>query len=84
MYCMQSIKARDLQHNLAKVLDRVERGDTVQVLRRNKPVARLVPVEALSVPRPWPDLLGRLRSTYGAAKVPEPAGRLIYRDRDEP
>lgn len=83
MYCMQSIKARYLQHNLARVLDQVERGETVQVLRRSRPVARIVPVEANGQPRPWPDLLGRLRSIYGQTRIVPPTARLIERDRGE-
>jgi prevent-host-death family protein len=81
---MKSIKARDLQHNLGRVLDQVERGQTMQVLRRNKPVARIVPLEKPPRPKPWPDLLKRLRSIYGQKKISSPTGKRLYQDREEP
>ena len=83
MHNMKTIKVRDLQHNLARVLDQVERGETVEVLRRNRAVARIVPPEQPPIPAPWPDPLKRLRAIYGDRKVSSPAGEGIYRDREE-
>lgn len=80
---MKSIKARDLQHDLGRVLDRVERGETVQILRRNRPVARIVPIAVPSRPKPWPDLVKRLRSIYGDDRIASPASGRIYQDRGE-
>jgi len=78
---MKSIKVRDLQHNLGRVLDQVERGETVQVLRRNKPIARIVPLELPPEPKPLPDLLERLHSIYGDERVTYPAEAAIYQER---
>ena len=35
---------RELQQNLKKVIERVERGETLELTRRRRVVARLVPV----------------------------------------
>jgi prevent-host-death family protein len=61
-----SISIRGLQQNLKRVLARVERGQTVEVTRHRRPVARLTPVhEAESPVAPWPDIGARTRSVFG-------------------
>ncbi len=42
---MQTATIREVQHNLARFIRLVETGEEVQILRRDKPVARLTPVE---------------------------------------
>lgn len=41
---MTSITIRDAQHNLSSVLRKVEAGESVEIRRRKRPVARIVPV----------------------------------------
>lgn len=41
---MESIGVRQLQQNAADTVDRVRRGETIEVTVRGRPVARLVPV----------------------------------------
>ncbi len=41
---MKSATVREIQHNLAAVLRQVESGEEFQILRRNRPVAMIVPV----------------------------------------
>jgi prevent-host-death family protein len=41
---MSAIPARDLRNHTAEVLRRVEGGEEIEVLRENRPVAKLVPV----------------------------------------
>jgi prevent-host-death family protein len=42
---METATVREIQHNLASILRRVEAGAEVLIQRRRKPVARLVPAE---------------------------------------
>jgi prevent-host-death family protein len=67
---MDQIPIRVLNQDTASVLERVERGETVEITNRGKPVARLVPVvdgelddlvesgwaTAPTLPRPFPRL----------------------------
>lgn len=55
---------RELKHEMSKVLSWVARGETVEVLRRSEPVARLSP-PGRRTPIERPDFLARLRATYG-------------------
>ena len=80
---MKSIAVRDLHHRLKAVLDEVERGETVEIRRRNRPVARLVPPAGRGKPEPWPDLLGRVRAIYGGRRVRETTSLAIARERGD-
>lgn len=42
---MERIGVRELNQNTSQVLARVQRGETVEVTDRGRPVARLVPVD---------------------------------------
>lgn len=51
---MSTVSVQDLQQNPAAVLDRVEAGEHVVVVREGRPVAELRPVApACSGPRPF-------------------------------
>lgn len=41
---MRSVKMSETRENLAQLLDAVETGEEVLITRRDRPVARLVPV----------------------------------------
>ena len=47
---MSTIPARDLRNHTAEVLRRVESGEEIEVLKGNRPVAKIVP---LSRRRQW-------------------------------
>jgi prevent-host-death family protein len=47
---MSAIPARELRNNTADVLRRVEAGEEIEVLRDNRPVAKIIP---LSRRRRW-------------------------------
>jgi prevent-host-death family protein len=47
---MSAIPARDLRNHTAEVLRRVEAGEEIEVLRGNRPVAKIIP---LSWRRRW-------------------------------
>ncbi|MBU6179656.1 MAG: type II toxin-antitoxin system prevent-host-death family antitoxin [Verrucomicrobia bacterium] len=67
---MKSVTVREAQHNLAKVLKTVENGETVEIMRRNVPVARLSPVpQPGEGPVDWSDHAGRLSAIWGAKQV---------------
>lgn len=50
---MDRIGVRELRQHATRYLARVERGETLEVTTRGRPVARLVPVRNV----PWDDLL---------------------------
>ena len=78
-----SVSVRELQQNLKRVLARVERGETIAVTRRHKPVARLAPAKPTRPTAPWPDLKARRRAVFGE-RIVEPGGSDVVIDgRDD-
>jgi prevent-host-death family protein len=74
-----SVSIRELQQNLKGVMTRVERGETVDVTRRNRPVARLSPARSPAPASDWPDLDARTRSVFGN-RVVSPSGSQVVSD----
>ncbi|MBI3775474.1 MAG: type II toxin-antitoxin system prevent-host-death family antitoxin, partial [Gammaproteobacteria bacterium] len=60
---MAKVNVREAREQLPDLLDRVEHGEEVVVVRRGKPVARLVPVE--HTPKRLPSLSG-FRQSIGS------------------
>lgn len=81
MYDMKraTVSIRELQQNLKQVLARVERGQTIEVTRRSRPVARLGPISTARTTSPWPDLRARTRAVFGERLV-VPAGSDVVRE----
>ena len=46
LYKMHSVPLSEFRANASAILDLVEKGETVRILRHGKPVAQLVPVVA--------------------------------------
>lgn len=79
---MKTVDVRNLQHHLGSFLDEVERGESIEVRRRRKVIARIIPAPADS-PQPWPDLEARVREAFPDGLVAAPASEQLYADRDE-
>lgn len=87
---MEQIPIRSLNQNTAGVLERVERGETVEITNRGKPIARIVPVvegelddliEA-GVVTP-PTITGPIPMPRAEAEPEADAGTLVSAMRDE-
>ena len=57
-----TISMRELQQNLKQVIERVERGETLELTRRRRVVARLVPAAEARPVAPSPNLDARARA----------------------
>ena len=79
---MKGVNARELQHHLGRNLDEVEAGEVLEVRRRKKVIARLVPYVAAEPAEPWPDLIQRVVDLYPDGPLSESASDLLYLDRD--
>jgi prevent-host-death family protein len=75
---MAEINVRDARRQFKALLDRAAAGEEVVLLRRGRPVARLVPPEA--APRQLPSLARFRESIYLAG---EPLSRDRERGREE-
>lgn len=78
-----SVSVRELQQNLKRVMARVERGETVEVTRHRKPVARLAPVKPSRPLAPWPDLKARRRAVFGDRIIAPGGSAIVIEGRDD-
>lgn len=79
---MERINLADAKARLSEIVDRVEAGESIEIVRRGKPAARLVPAE---VEREWkPVDVEALRKLHARTPVQkESAGKFIRRMRDD-
>jgi antitoxin (DNA-binding transcriptional repressor) of toxin-antitoxin stability system len=81
---MKTVSVRELQQNLKRVLERVERGETVEVTRRRRVIGRLSPPPASPRGRVvWPDLNERARRVLGDRVITPPPSVQVGLDRGE-
>jgi prevent-host-death family protein len=83
MLDMKSASVRDVQHHLSKVLAWVEKGEEVQITRRNKTVAKIVPAEAQGTRIALPAFAARARQIWGETPVGKSLSQTVVDDRKE-
>ena len=66
---MKSFNVRRVQRHLAAVLAAVEAGEAIEVRRRGRPVARIIPAPSAAAPSDWSHAEQRLQEVY-----PSPVG----------
>lgn len=76
---MNSFSLADAKAHLSELLDRVAAGETLEITRRGKPVARLTPVARKLQPV---DVKMLRRATENMTPQKESAGDFIRRMRD--
>lgn len=80
---VRSHSVRYIQRHLAAVLAELERGEEVEVLRRGRPVARIVPLPSDGEPCDWSSAGQRLQSAYPTLVAGISAARIIADGRGE-
>ena len=83
MLDMKTVNVRTLQHHLGRYLQEVEAGEVLQVRRRNKIIARIVPETDHASAVPLPPIARRLEQTFPDGPVAQSASRQLYEDRGE-
>lgn len=80
---MKSINIRSLKHETSAVLGRVALGESLEIRRRDKPLAILKPLEASGNCKYRPDFRQRLRDIYGEAILVKTATDLLSEERGD-
>jgi len=78
MLHMKSVSLRQIQHHLSEVLRLVDHGEEVVVTRRNRPIARLMPLQPAPVHLEWPNFAARALSLKGRG-----LSQTVLDERDE-
>lgn len=81
MYHMAKASIRDLRYKFSKVEELLRQGEEIEITRRKRVIARLVP-ERDKIPTQLPDFLARLKKLYGnPLKVT--SAEIIAKDRED-
>lgn len=83
---MQTATTREVQHGLGRVLERVRRGETINVTKHGRVVAKLVPPDPApkAVKPVWPDFAARLRERFPDGPLPgKPVSEILAEQRAE-
>jgi antitoxin (DNA-binding transcriptional repressor) of toxin-antitoxin stability system len=72
---------RDLRYSFKEVEARLAEGEEIETVKRNKVIAKLVPV-APEPPRRLPVFLGRMKRIHGDVILTPTNAELITQDRD--
>jgi len=81
MYHMKTASVRDLRYSFKKIERLLRQGEEIQITKRRRVIARLVPESVPSTPE-LPDFLGRMRAIYGDKVFEVSGAQLIAEDRD--
>ena len=82
MHHMGKATVRDLRYRFPEVEAMLQEGEAIQVTKRNKVIARLVPERPSGVPS-TPPFATRLAKIFGTKKLAISGARLIRAERDE-
>lgn len=82
MYHMRTATVRDLRYHFPKIENQLQEGEEIQITKRKRVIARLVPEGVKAAPA-LPDFLARLKDIYGNKKLKVSGAALIRAERDE-
>jgi len=81
MYHMKKASVRDLRYRFPKVEDLLREGEEIQITKRKRVIARLLPPEPAKAIE-MPDFLARLTKIYGCKKLKVSGAETIAAERD--
>ena len=80
MHHMRRVSVHDLRYNFTEVERLLEDGEEIEITKRKRAIARLLPV-ASCTPRRGPDFLARLRAIYGSRMLKVSGVQVLTRER---
>ncbi len=80
MHHMRKVSVRDLRYHFVDVERLLNQGESVEITKRKRVIARLLP--ARPVAAECPDFLARLRAIYGDKVLKVSNAELLAAERD--
>jgi antitoxin (DNA-binding transcriptional repressor) of toxin-antitoxin stability system len=77
---MKKASVRDLRYRFTEVEELLREGEEIQITKRKRVIARLVPAKS-PVPLRRPDFLARLRGIYRGKKMKVTGAELVLSER---
>ncbi len=82
MYHMKKATVRDLRYRFAAVEDLLRDGVEIQITKRKRVIARLLPPVAEAKPVAMPDFLARQKKMFGRKKLKVSHAELLATSRE--
>ncbi len=80
MHHMRKVTVRDLRYRFSEVERLLEGGEEIEITKRKRTIARLLPVGSRIPHRP-PDFLARMRAIYGTRMLKVSGADLLAQER---
>jgi len=82
---MESVTIREIQHNLSAYLRRVERGEVIEIRRRNTVIAQLVPPKKADARDDvdWKSVKERRQALWNGKAPGKSISEIVYESREE-
>lgn len=77
---MRKATVRDLRYRFREVEDLLREGEEIQITKRKRVIARLMPAKP-AVPSRRPDFLGRLSKIYRGKRMKVSGAELVAQER---
>jgi antitoxin (DNA-binding transcriptional repressor) of toxin-antitoxin stability system len=78
---MRQATVRDLRYRFSEIENLLQEGEEIQIVKRNRIVARLAPARR-TIPPKHPNFLARLKKIYGAKRLEVSGSDLLASERD--
>lgn len=78
---MKRATVRDLRYSFKQVEASLAEGEEIEIVKRKKVIAKLVPVRP-DLPPPMPDFLGRMRRIWGDRILEPSNAELLAAERE--
>ena len=82
MYHMKQASVRDLRYAFKKIERLLRQGEQIQITKRRRVIARLLPEHSDRQAAKLPDFLSRMRAAYGERTLEVSGADLISEDRN--
>ena len=78
---MKSATVRDLRFHFSEIEARLRQGEEIEIRKRNRPIAKLVPLRPDAEKPYMPDFAARLRKIFGDKLMPITGAEIVAWDR---
>jgi antitoxin (DNA-binding transcriptional repressor) of toxin-antitoxin stability system len=79
-HIMKSATVRDLRHHFAEIEARLQKGEEIEIRKRKRVIARLLPVRPKA--KAYPDFAAIQKEIFGNKKVKQTGTELLAEARD--
>ncbi|MEW6304719.1 MAG: type II toxin-antitoxin system Phd/YefM family antitoxin [Verrucomicrobiota bacterium] len=80
---MKTASVREVQHHLSRILDWVEDGEEVTILRRKQVIAKIIPAREGGTPPEWPDFAARRKRLQALGWKGKALSKIVDEGRGE-